>query len=147
MHSIIPESKLIYIVRDPVKRIISEYMNYYALGRENRDLSEVIESSNNKYFFRCQYYRQLTQFRKFYPQSNILVITQENLLNQRQLVLKKIFKFLNVGDFFSSVKCNIKWHQSKYKRRKASFALHLEKKTFLKNIHKLPFALKGPLKS
>ena len=46
MHSIVPEAKLVYILRDPIKRIISHYMHKYSKGKENRSLllDESLES-------------------------------------------------------------------------------------------------------
>lgn len=36
MHSVLPEAKLVYVLRDPVERIISHYMHNRHHGRETR---------------------------------------------------------------------------------------------------------------
>jgi hypothetical protein len=42
MHSMLPVAKLIYIVRDPINRIVSHYMHGCASGREQRKLVDAL---------------------------------------------------------------------------------------------------------
>jgi hypothetical protein len=42
MYSVLPEARLIYILRDPIERIVSHYMHSYHRRRENRNISEAL---------------------------------------------------------------------------------------------------------
>ena len=119
IYSCVPEAKLIYIVRDPISRIISHYMHQYAVERENRKLSEALANlDDNPYVCRSKYFMQLQQYLEFFPPSNILIVTQEELYSHRQRTLEKVFRFLEVDDSFHCRDFFSIRHKSSEKRRK-----------------------------
>ena len=79
MCSLIPEAKLIYIVRDPIERITSHYTMSYLNGKETRSMSDALADSNNRYINDSKYYMQLEQYLQYYPTSQILIVTLEEL--------------------------------------------------------------------
>jgi hypothetical protein len=102
MYSVVPDAKLIYLLRDPVERVVSHYIENYASGLEKRDIHRALRNLENNHYLRCsEYYRQLEQYLKYYPASNILIIDSSELRNKRQQTLQKIFRFLGVDDTFS----------------------------------------------
>jgi hypothetical protein len=127
MHSLIPEARLIYTLRDPIDRIISQYLHTYAIGREQRGLEEALSDlSNNRYVCKSKYCMQLEQYLHYFSKSNILIITAEDLYRHRRRTLQEIFKFLEVDEtFYSSKFRNIK-HQSNLKGRKNRIGLFLK---------------------
>lgn len=127
MHAVIPDAKLIYIVRDPIERIISGYVQRYSDGRENRTIEEVLKyiDDSTPFLIRSRYYLQLSQYLDYFPRSSILIITTEDLHHARWQTLQKVFKFLDVDDMFYSPKFqNIK-HRSNVKRRKNRIGIFL----------------------
>ncbi|MEQ8469324.1 sulfotransferase family protein [Coleofasciculus sp. E1-EBD-02] len=119
MHSIVPEVKIVYILRDPIKRIISHYMHWYSAGLENRSLSDaLIKIESSRYTRRCLYYTQLEQYLNYFPQSNIFIMTTEDLQNKPQKFLQKLFIFLGVDNSFYHQKLSRIHHKSSQKRRK-----------------------------
>lgn len=130
MYAIVPEAKLIYIVRHPLERMISHYMHYYDIGIESRSLSEALAdfSGANLYVFQSQYYLQLTQFLPFFPRSRILVLTAEQLLSHRRDTLQQVFRFLNIDDSFDSAKFSQMRHKSSDKRQKNRMGLWLSRR-------------------
>jgi len=100
MYSIIPDAKLIYIVRDPIERIISHYIHSYSNQNETRPFKIAILDPNLEYLIRSKYYMQLEQFLGFYPKKRILIIAAEDLSCIRLKTLNKIFRFLEVDDSF-----------------------------------------------
>ena len=62
----------------------------------------------------------------YFPRSNILIITTEDLHSQRRLTLQEIFKFLNVDETFHSQKFFDIKHRSVDKGRKNRIGLLLK---------------------
>ncbi len=98
MHSVIPGARLIFLVRDPVERIVSHYVHEYAQGRENRPIDKALETlEGNHYVDTSRYYLQLCQFLEFYPLDKVLLVKSEDLKHQRLQTLQTVFKFLAVA--------------------------------------------------
>ncbi len=117
MHWVVPQAKLIYVLRDPIERMISHYVHVLSDGLETRNPQEALsDPGKNAFVARSQYYMQLTQFLEFYPKSNILIITHEDLLLNRRETLERIFRFLEVDDTFHSPRFKSVRHKSEDKR-------------------------------
>lgn len=118
MHKVVPDAKLIYIIRDPIERIISHHI-HLSQASNPPSLSDALANFEaSQYVQRSKYYMQLEQYLQFYPLSRILVITQEELLNHRQETLKQVFKFLGVDESFHSPMFTSIRHRSSDKRQK-----------------------------
>lgn len=104
MHSVVPDTKLIYLVRHPIERIISHYMHRCAHGEERRSISEALTLSargaadRSIYILRSKYYMQVAQFLNFFPRSSLFIASQEDLLGRRRDTLAAIFRFLGVDE-------------------------------------------------
>ena len=62
MHSVVPDAKLLYMVRDPLDRIAAHWVHNYAKRREKGDLRATLMHPNTSYLARSHYYMQLQQF-------------------------------------------------------------------------------------
>lgn len=72
-----PDAKLIYMVRDPIKRILSHWMHATGAGYETRDMVEVLSDPNTQYVNRSRYWMQLQPYLETFDRGQIEVITQE----------------------------------------------------------------------
>jgi len=118
MHAVVPEAGLIYIVRDPIERIISHYRDDYATGYENRTFEEALaDLENNAYVCYSQYFMQLQQYLPYFPQTNLLIVRQEDLLHHRTRTMQRIFGFVGVDPAFDSPEFEIRRHRTQSKRR------------------------------
>lgn len=119
MHSIVPDAKLIYILRDPVERIVSQYIHLYSWNREDKPFAEAVMVNAKSYsYIECsKYHMQLEQFLAYYPKSSILILDMMELQNNRQGTLKQVFQFLGVDDSFYCDEYSKVFHESS-KRRK-----------------------------
>lgn len=102
MASVVPGAKLVLLVRDPIERMVSQYLNYRALGRERRSIDAALSPSRNVYLARSRYASVLRPFLDRFPQSSIHLDRQEELLSDRRGTLRRIFAFLDVDrDYWS----------------------------------------------
>lgn len=117
----VPEARLIYLVRDPVERMISHYVHAYAAGRETRPVEQAFARPTVEgplaYRERSRYHLQLEQYWRHFPKPRVLVLTQEQLSCERRQTMQRIFRFLGVDPSFSSPWFRVRRHRSEEKRR------------------------------
>ncbi len=142
MYSVIPNAKLIYILRDPIERMISHYLNRYAASVEDRDINDALADFNQDYVIRSHYYFQLQQYLQYYSSNNILIITTEELDHFPQKTLKTVFQFLGVSDQVDSINYQEKLHKSTDKRRKTKIGKYVIRPSVVKGINLIPSPVK-----
>lgn len=101
---LVPDARLIYLVRDPIERTVSHYRHRVATEGERRDFTTALEDLEpaNIYLCASRYATQLEQYLAHFPADRILVIQQSDLRRARRETLRRIFGFLEVdGDFTS----------------------------------------------
>jgi hypothetical protein len=126
MAALVPDTKLIYLIRDPLERMISDYVHEVADGRERRTFAEaMVDFPNNPYVRRSRYFMQLEQYLQHFPKTQILVLTQEELYSERQKTLEAVFRFLGVTASFSTKKFQRLEHRTSDKRQKTALELWL----------------------
>jgi hypothetical protein len=98
MYNLVPEVKLIYLLRDPVERVISHYTHNLGAGRESKSMVEAFrdEQKLNYYVNSSRYYWQIQKYLEYYQKKQILIISSNELRNDRANTLKKVFEFLEV---------------------------------------------------
>lgn len=117
MHSVVPNAKLIYTLRDPIERMLSHYVHNVSDGRETRPADAAfLEEGSNAYVSRSRYYEQLRYFLRFYDREQILLLTREDLWHRRRDTLRRIFRFVGVDESFWSPRYQFTRHHSRDKR-------------------------------
>lgn len=97
IHDVLPSVKLIYLVRDPVERIVSQYVHKRSHDQETRPLSDCLElTKENPYVAYSCYAEQIKQYTPYFEDANILVVDAHKLKHERQQTLAQIFDFLGV---------------------------------------------------
>ncbi|MBA2525286.1 MAG: sulfotransferase [Pyrinomonadaceae bacterium] len=104
---IVPDARLIYIVRDPVERIVSHYMERRIDGLESRPLEEVMVEAlaapeMNTYICRSLYFMQASRWLERFPRDRLLVLAFEDLRDRPVETLRRAFRFLEVDETFMS---------------------------------------------
>lgn len=142
MYGLVPDARLIYLVRDPLDRLKSHYRHLAASRMEPPDLVATLESGDHSLLWRSLYAHQLEQYLPFYSLDRILVVQQETLLDQREAELERVFRFLGVDSEFRSVRFHYRHHRSTRKRRLNKAGVALSKLPGLRSFPDLP----GPLR-
>jgi hypothetical protein len=120
IHSVVPDAKLVYLVRDPIERIMSHYLHNWSTRAEQRPLDDVLEDqASDPYVSGSKYFMQLQQYLAFFPLSSILVLTQEELLHDRADTMRQVFEFLGVDASFYDSKFERIMHPTSHRRRRA----------------------------
>lgn len=145
MYSIIPNAKLIYVVRDPIKRIVSHYIHRVADGLERQSFTDALKDLSNNHMVNCsRYYMQLERFLDYYPPSNILVINLDDLANDRTNTLSKVFRFLNVNPDFQHESFSKVLHESSVKMAPTELGLKIKKLPKQQKIQNLMYRILKP---
>ena len=101
----IPDARFIYLVRDPVARVLSHYQHRVGWMGERGSLQEALGDLDDPYnVCLCPgfYARQLELYLGVFPAERVMVIDQADLLADRQGVLREVFTFLSVDPEFTS---------------------------------------------
>jgi hypothetical protein len=112
IHDAVPEAKLLYLVRDPVERIISDYVHHAASGVERRSIDEALcdfEDPRNYYVCTSRYAMQVSRYLEHFDRSSLLVIEQSDLRERRDETLREVFAFLDVNPEFRSSHFRTEW--------------------------------------
>ncbi|NJN73117.1 MAG: sulfotransferase domain-containing protein [Limnothrix sp. RL_2_0] len=117
MLATIPQAKLIYILRDPVKRILSHYYHQAVDSKETRPLYEALAEKDNNYLLTSHYYLQLKKFLDCYPKDQLLVLTLAELDKYPAETLAKVFGFLGVDESFTHPNFSRNYHSSSDKTK------------------------------
>ena len=99
IYSLIPEVKIIAILRDPANRAFSDYQMHVQSGSENRDFDSLI-TANNRYVRLGFYYSHLLPFFETCPATNIKILLFEDFRKNPANFLQELFNFIQVDPTF-----------------------------------------------
>lgn len=121
MHRLIPNAKLIYLVRDPIERAISGYIYSYKGYTEHRSHYQCLSNPEDIYYRApSRYYYQLQEYLKYFDPKQIMIVSTEKLRYHREETLKAIFEFLGVDPSFTSEEFSrqLNTHKQRLRRKK-----------------------------
>jgi hypothetical protein len=101
----VPDARLIYLVRDPIERMVSQYVHHRTCGYTRKTISELFSVDRfeeSDYVLFSRYAFQLGRYLQCFPESQILVVAHEDLLSRRDEALTRVFRFLGVDEGFRS---------------------------------------------
>lgn len=124
IQTVIPDVKLIFLLRDPVERAISQYFHHTLRGNEDLPLMEALEKEEERigqyldnigpktsfdpahplnvysYKSRGHYAEQLERYFKYFSRDRIMIIKSENFFADPSAVMKDSFAFLGINPAF-----------------------------------------------
>jgi hypothetical protein len=77
---LVPEARLIYLLRHPVERMRSHYRHAVLRGEERRSLDDVLHDPGNRYLRRSLYYRCVAPYLDAFDRSQICVVRFDDLV-------------------------------------------------------------------
>lgn len=123
MSDLVPDAKLIYLVRDPVARAVSQYQHHVSYENERRSIEAALDPSDpdGRYTSPSFYAAQLERYLEYFSMDNILVLDQADLLADRQSTLREVFAFLEVDETFYSREFDKEMNTNEELRRFSTF--------------------------
>jgi hypothetical protein len=104
-----PDAKVVYMVRDPIDRMISHYLHNAGGGYERRRLAEALSDPDSAYLQRSLYAMQLAPYLERFGEGRVEVVTREELRDERQDTMRRLFAFLGVDQDFTSPQFSREW--------------------------------------
>jgi hypothetical protein len=140
----VPEMKFVYIVRDPIDRAVSQYVQLRS-NREmesrrafrSRPLSEALrdpEPALNFLIAPSLYMTQIRQYLKFFPRESILVVDSDALRNERARTVEEVLDFLGAGPMPSGVDLSVEHNRFEEKREEANAYIRLTESGLLRGL-------------
>ncbi len=161
MARLVPNAKLIYLVREPMERMKSHFLMLCRQKGYPESLGDFLAANpESRCLLASCYGSQIEKVLEYFPLKQILVVESENLAGRRPPTLRRIFDFLAVDADFSTPlfhhRRNVTAHQqipnAKGRRILDSRAMGWAKKVLpnflfyhLRNIAMLPFRAEPPL--
>src|SRR5579872_4174355 len=111
--------KLVYIIRDPIDRLLAQYTEVLADYESVRPFQEIlpnIAGDRAGYIQLSCYHLQLTQYLKVFPRDAIHIMILERLKSDPRSELRKLFRFVGVDDEFWSPKFDVRLNVGAVKR-------------------------------
>jgi hypothetical protein len=125
-----PDARLIYMVRDPIKRILSHWVHATGAGYETREMVPTLSEPDSSYIHRSMYWMQLQPYLERFDRSQIEIVAQEELQAEREETMRKAFGFAGVDESFTSEQFDREWERSSAKQG--------DKYQFMEKLIKLP---------
>jgi hypothetical protein len=124
IHSVTPEARFIYLVREPVKRAYSHY-NYYRFyaSKEQRSVEQAF-AQNPVYKGASRYSEWIERYTGTFGPDKLMVIVFEEYVTEPEVWLPEIYSFLGVDPEFVPASLGKKTNASFRPRSEKLFALY-----------------------
>jgi Sulfotransferase domain len=100
MAEIVPQARLITLLRNPVDLVYSSYQHRVRKGQEDRSFEQTVRAAlNNPHEVRLVrgiYVDHLLRWRRFYSDEQMLVLKSEDVFERPQEMLKRVLDFLDL---------------------------------------------------
>jgi hypothetical protein len=100
---LLPGARLIYVVRDPIERMRSHYLDRLIYGVETEPIEQAL-LTNPIYLNSSRYALQIEQYLEYFSREKLLIVRAEYLRHDRARIVRRILEFLGIeGDWHAPV--------------------------------------------
>jgi len=92
---LLPEVKLIFMLRDPVRRTYSQYQHLLQTGRATHNFDKTLQLTPNL-IERSFYKKQIERYMQYFPKENLKFILFEEFVDDTQQVIDDVCDFLKI---------------------------------------------------
>jgi hypothetical protein len=124
MHSTLgDDARIVYMVRDPLERILSHYVHNVGAGYEERPMEEALLAPGSNYLDRSRYAMQLAPYLERFGAERILVVDNADLARARETTVRRVFEFCGVDAGFTSEQFEREWETGSARAKEGGFRL------------------------
>jgi hypothetical protein len=105
IHELVPNARLVYLVRHPVDRALANYVEFVMHRLEQRPVDVALtdtENPANPHLCGSRYGSQAAAFLEHFAPEQLLVVDRDALLRDRRGTLRQVFEFVGVDPAFES---------------------------------------------
>jgi len=143
MAALVPDARLIFLVRDPVARAVSNYSHQRTLGRDRRSIEEAFADERSPYVARSRYALVIEPFLRRFDSSQLLVLSCEELLERRRDTVGAAYRFAGVDQSFWSEKAESERYRGEAKAARGPVAQLIARSPARALARRLPDAVKS----
>lgn len=147
--AMLPDVRLVYLVRHPVERMRSMFLHQLVAGRETRPI-DVALLEDPEYLQVSQYARQLDRYLRHVDRDRVLICSSEQLGEDPASVLGEVHRFLGVGTpepAAVAAGTSTQWYRGEDRRRRGRVARFMAERPLARRVFDaLPTGLRSGLR-
>ncbi|MEL6892516.1 MAG: sulfotransferase domain-containing protein, partial [Actinomycetota bacterium] len=118
MHAHVPDVKLVYILRDPLTRIESDWIHAVGAGRWRGDFSSAIADLETSSMVQTsRYWTQLSEYLALYPREQIRIMSYDTISKDPNRAVSEMLEFIGLDPDWTHPMIGKKIHPSSRKMR------------------------------
>ncbi len=90
IRALVPDVRLVYLVRDPLERAVSQWRHHMRDGTETRRVDEALLDVASQYVDRSRYLERITPFLECFARDQLLVVVQERLVAHEDREIRRV---------------------------------------------------------
>lgn len=131
--ALLPDVRLIYVIRHPIDRMRSHYLDRHGAGEESVPIETAL-LSDERYLSISRYGMQIERYLDFFDRRQILFVTSEALRDQRQITIRTVFEFLGVDPAWESPVFGETFYRAEAKRHFGPVAQRLRRSSTIRRM-------------
>ena len=146
--SLVPGARLVYLVRDPIERIESHYLQRRLEDGQRGDIATVIGDvgdPQNLFVARSRYATQLERWLEHFDQEHVLVLEAEDLRRDRRRAVQAVLAHVGLEDRIDPAALAGEHHRSQDKAELAEGAARLRASAVGRVIEVVPARVRAPV--
>jgi hypothetical protein len=96
MAAVVPDVRLVYLVRDPFERALSQYAHHHRDGAERRPVAEALLDPASEYVDRSRYFQRVEPFLSWFDPDQLHVVVLERLARRRVDEVAALYQHVRV---------------------------------------------------
>ena len=117
MHQVLGgRAQIIYMVRDPIERMLSHYLHNVGGGYESRSMEEALTDPGSAYVARSLYAMQIQPYLSTFDRARVLIVDNAELARERADTMRRVFEFCEVDENFTSEQFEREWETGSAKQ-------------------------------
>ena len=148
MRGLLEDARIVYMVRDPIDRMLSQYVHNVGGGYESRALDEALGDPEGSYVARSRYAMQVEPYLREFGSDKVTIVSREELRDDRATTMRRMFELVAVDPSFSSDEFEREWETGSARAKPGGFRLMDRAvrlpglRAFDRNFDRLPEALR-----